>query len=307
MIDSEHIQLVRKELDGNDDHQPDRAHRCRAMSVPPSQSRAHALAELRDAIGAIESTSADLVRKTPSPDAANQPSESARTSAPVISYPGMPEGKDWMRDLPAWCHDGENGFDRRLMEELAAVGVPCYTVNDLTTVRSIPQGIPIFLDWLTHLEERVPGPETSHRESIRGNLIRNLNDAAARGAPPVINALINQLQRKPRPNIGVPDYAAHALSRVATAQEFPQVAALLATLPADGPKGPLIEYLGKVKTPEARDLALAYLDTEWAYYAIKALIAMKAVGVRARIVAHLSSPNSSVRRYARQAMEKLPG
>ncbi len=277
------------------------------MSVPPSQNKGQTLAQLRDAIGAIESTSSDLVRKTPSPNTADQPpSGSAGTSTPAIRYPGMPEGEDWMDNLPAWCHDGENGFDRRLMEDLAAVGVPCYTVNDLTKVSSIPQGIPIFLDWLTHLEERIPGPETPHRETIRGNLIRNLNDAAARGNPQVIDVLIAQLKRQPRPKIGVPDYAAHALARVATKREFPQIAALLEALPADGPKGPLIEYMGKVKTTEARDIALSYLDTEWAYYAIKALIAMKAAGVRAHIEAHLNSPNSFVRRYARQAMEKLP-
>jgi hypothetical protein len=276
------------------------------MSGPPSRSKDQTLAQLRHAIGAIESTSSNLVRKTPFPGTANQSSTgSARSGAAAISYPGMPEGTDWMNHLPAWCHDGENGFDRRLMEDLAAVGVPCYTINDLTKVRSIPQGIPIFLDWLTHLEERIPGAETAHREAIRGNLIRNLNDAAARGNPHVIDALIDQLQRRPRPESGVPDYAAHALARVATKREFPQIAAVLAALPADVPKGPLIEYMGKVKTPEARDIALAYLDTEWAYYAIKALIAMKAVGVRARIEVHLNSPSSFVRRYARRAMNKL--
>lgn len=277
------------------------------MSIPPSQSRVQTLATLRDAIAAIEVTSSDLVRRTPSPSTADESSSgSADASTPVISYPGMPEGTDWMDNLPAWCHDGESGFDRRLMEEFAAVGVPCYTINDLTKVRSIPQGIPIFLDWLTHLEERIPGPETSHRESIRGNLIRNLNDGAARGNPHVINALIDQLLRQPRPKMGVPDYAAHSLARIATKRDFSQIAAVLAALPADGPKGPLIEYMGKVKTPEARDIALAYLDTEWASYAIKALIAMKAGGVRARIEAHVNSPSSFVRRYARQAMEKLP-
>jgi hypothetical protein len=277
------------------------------MSVPPSQDRAHTLAQLRNAVAAIESTSSGLVRKIPSPSTADQPSSaSADTNARAISYPGMPEGTDWMHNLPAWCHDGEDGFDRRLMEDLAAVGVPCYTVNDLTKVRSIPQGIPIFLDWLTHLEERIPGAETAHRETVRGNLIRNLNDAAARGNPHVINALIDQLQRQPRPKTGVPDYAAHALARVATKRDFPKVAALLAALPADGPKGPLIEYMGKVKTPQARDIALAYLDTEWTYYAIKALIAMKAEGARAHFEAHLNSPSSSVRRYARQAVKKLP-
>lgn len=223
-----------------------------------------------------------------------------------ISYPDMPEGDDWVHRVPARYHDGERGFERRIMEDLAGVGVPCYTLSDLQKVRTIPQGIPIFLDWLTHLEERIPGPETRHRGIIRGDLIRNLNDPAARGNRDVIEALLGQLRRQPPLDRGTLDFAVRALARLTTKKDFELIAELLEDLPAEVPKGPLIEYMGKVKTPEARDIALHYLDSEWTYFSLKALIAMKAAGVRDRVKPYLDDANPMVRQYARQAMEKLP-
>jgi len=231
------------------------------------------IAQLRSAIGAIESTTTDMARRPPQ----NTTNQSAPTKKPQpIRYVGMPEGEDWMQRLPIWYSDGEGGFDRRIMEELAAVGVPCYTLNDLTKARSVPQGIPIFIDWLTHLEERIPGPETDHRQAIRGNLIRNLNDPAARGNDQAIKLLIQQLDRQPPLPAGLLDYASQALARIATKKDFPRIAGLLAELSPNGPIGPLIEYMGKVKTPEARDISLRYLDTDWTYFSIRALTAMKA-------------------------------
>jgi hypothetical protein len=189
---------------------------------------------------------------------------------------------------------------------LAAVGVRCYTLDDLTKVRTIPQAIPIFIDWLTHLEERIPGPEDRHRQVIRGNLIRNLNDAAARGNRAAIDVLIAQLQRRPPLTGGAPDYAGYALARIATKKDFARIAELIDQLPPDVPKGSLIEYLGKVKSPEARAIAVHYLDHGWTYFALRALIAMKATGVRERVEPYLHDANAMVRREARRAMKVLP-
>jgi hypothetical protein len=266
------------------------------------------IAQLRKAIGAIEATSADLVRRPRTPggsDVKAARSSKAETPAP-ITYVGMPHGEDWMDPLPARYHDGEDGFDRRIMEELAAAGVPCYTLNDLTKARTIPQGIPIFIDWLTHLEERIPGPETRHRQVIRGNLIRNLNDSAARGNRQAIDLLIAQLQRRPPLAGGATDYAGYALKRIATKKDFARIAQLIEELPPEVPKGPLIEYMGKVKTPEAREIALRYVDTTWTFFAIKALIAMRAPGVRSRVEPYLRHANGFIRREARRAMKTLP-
>lgn len=276
---------------------------------PPNRDKAEVLAGLRNAIGSIEATSADLVRAPRPAQAGDTPRTrpDARESHEPITYTGMPEGPNWMEHLPARYKDGQRGFDRRIMEELAAVGVPCYTLGDLSNrVRTIPQGIPIFIDWLTHLEERIPGPETPHRESIRAGLIRNLNDLAARGNPAAIEALVAQLRRQPPMRSGLIGYATVALARIATQRDFALIAELIDELQHQGAAaGPLIEYLGKVKTDEARDLALRFLDT-FACFSIRALIQMKAHGVRARIEPYLTHSDASIRKEARRAMERLP-
>ncbi|WP_090562335.1 MULTISPECIES: HEAT repeat domain-containing protein [unclassified Mycobacterium] len=219
----------------------------------------------------------------------------------------MPEGDDWMKNLPARYHDGERGFDRRIMEELAAVGVPCYTLGDLSNrVPTIPQGIPIFVDWLNHIEERIPGPETSHRTAIRAGLIRNLNDSAARGNQAAVDALVNQLRRQPPLPRPLPEYADSALGRIATKSDFSTIAALIRDMPPDFSRSGLISYLGRVKTPEAQAIALEWLDTAYTGFAIKALVAMKAAGVRDRIAPYVEDANAWVRKSAQRAMERLP-
>ena len=68
---------------------------------------------------------------------------------------------------------------------------------------------------------------------IRANLIRNLNDSAARGNRQAINLLVNQLQRRPPLTGGAPDYAGYALKRIATKKDFARIAELLEQLPPE--------------------------------------------------------------------------
>ncbi|MFE3543036.1 HEAT repeat domain-containing protein [Nocardia sp. NPDC059177] len=211
-----------------------------------------------------------------------------------------------MNDLPARYVDGQRGFDRRIMEELAAVGVPCYTLGDLANgPRTIPQGIPIFVDWLGELESRIPGPETDHRSAIRSGLVRNLIDPAARGNQRAIDLLIAQMRYEPPLPTRIQDWACQGLRVIATAKNFDQIAELLAELPVATPTIPLIEFLGKVKTRRARDLAVEYLDGPTREAAIKALVQMKAADVRQLIEPLLDDPHPPVREQAKRAMERL--
>lgn len=277
---------------------------------PPNGGNADKLAELRNAIRGIEAAESTFgeTRQSTTGDNGTTGQTHARGTYEPITYHGMPEGQDWMQRLPARYKHGERGFDRRIMEELAAVGVPCYTLGDLSNrVRTIPQGIPIFIDWLTHLEDRIPGADTPHREAIRAGLIRNLNDPAARGNPAAINALVVQLRRQPPLRSGLIGYATEALAHIATKRDFPTIIELIEELlPLGAVVGPLIEYLGKVKTDEARELALRFLDTPSTYFALRALIQMKAPGVRARVEPYLTHDNASIRKEARRAMARLP-
>lgn len=230
----------------------------------------------------------------------------------TITYTRMPPGSenggtDWMNNVPARYVHGQNGFDRRIMEELAAVHVPCYTLDDLSNgPGTIPQGVPIFIDWLANLENRLPGTETEHRSIIRSGLIRNLIDPAARGNQQAIDLLIAQVRYQPPLPPRQRDWACTGLGVIATKQNFAQIADLLANFPQGTPKSALVEYLGKVKTPEAQDLAISYLDSGSREAAIKALVRMKATGVRHLIEPLLNDSYASIRKQARRAMEKLP-
>lgn len=278
--------------------------------------RIEAVAGLRQAIAAIEATSADLprdrvketrvVRRQP-PRRPPPVKQNADGTWPPITYDGMPEGDDWMDHLPARYHHGQRGFDRRIMEELAAVGAPCYTLQQLTDhVRYVPQGVPIFIDWLTRLEERIPGPETDHRRAVRIGLIRGLDDIAIRGNRQAFDVLVAELRRGAALSGPAADYAHFALARIATVKDFPTMAELLEQLPPEAPRGALIEYMGRVKTPEAQQIVLKWLDTPWTWFALRALIPMKASGVRDRIAPYVDDANSDVRKYAKRAMARLP-
>jgi len=77
-------------------------------------------------------------------------------------------------------------------------------------------------------------------------------------------------------------------------------------LPPRFTRGYLIEYLGRVKTAEAQEIALNWLDGRYVQSAIKALIAMKATGVRARVERYVDDPSAQVRKLAKRALERLP-
>ncbi|APE36255.1 hypothetical protein BOX37_22620 [Nocardia mangyaensis] len=50
----------------------------------------------------------------------------------------MPHGDDWLDNLPAWFHNGRNGYDIRLVRDLAAVGIRTYGLSDLAKIPTIP-------------------------------------------------------------------------------------------------------------------------------------------------------------------------
>ena len=215
----------------------------------------------------------------------------------------MPEGDDWMDDVPAKYRHGEDGFDRRLMQDLASVGFRCYTVNQLPQ-RTVPKAIPALLDWLEHLEERIPGPETRHRELIRGRLLHRLNDPEIRGNQRVIDVATAQIRRRPPRASPCSGAAGQVLARAATVRHFDLIVEVFSELDDSSDKFFLTAYFGKVKTTQSRDTVLPYLD-RWANIVIPTLIKMNASGVRHLIEPHLKDSSPATRRYARRAMERL--
>ncbi|MFN3002994.1 HEAT repeat domain-containing protein [Mycolicibacterium wolinskyi] len=260
------------------------------------------IARLRRGISEIESTG------TVDKEAAAAARKARRDLPPPQpiprTYPGLPEGDDWLDNVPAKYQHGEKGFDRRLMEDLANAGFRCYTINQIPE-RTAPKAIPIAIDWLEHLEERVPGPETRHRDVMRCRLIHRLHDSAARGNQRAIDVVTTQIRRRPPRSTASAGMAGQVLARIATARHFDEIVELFNELDDDSSdKFFLTAYFGKVKTTQSRDIVLPYLD-HWAVIVIPALIKMKATGVRHLIEPHLKNSWPPTRTYARRAMARL--
>lgn len=227
----------------------------------------------------------------------------------TVNYIGMPQGDDWMENVPSRYVHGQGGFDERIMRDLARVGVRAYTLDALSNGTStIPEAIPVFVDWLSHLEERIPGPEPDHghRSIIRSGLIRNLIDPAARRNQQVIDLLISQVQRQPPLPGRQIDWALGGLKLICGPKELPKIVALIPQLPPGAHVSPIIEYLGKVKTPESHQLLGGYLDGPAREFAVKALVQAKAPNARHLIEPLVHDRDSSVRKTARRALERLP-
>ena len=117
--------------------------------------------------------------------------------------------------------------------------------------------------------------------------------------------MLAQIRHQPPLSRGAQDSALSTLSFVATARHFDQIIELLAEPIDMAGRSWLVSYLGKVKTDEARDLAVGYLDSPYTAFALKALIQMKAAGVRDLVAPYVGSEHAEIRKYARRAMERL--
>ncbi|MFC9437692.1 HEAT repeat domain-containing protein [Nocardia sp. NPDC057030] len=226
-----------------------------------------------------------------------------------FEYARMPKGDNWLDELPAGYRDGQNGFDLRIARELAAVGVRCYTLDDLANgPRTIPPAIPIFVDWLEHLDERIPGPETHHKWAIRTGLIRNLIDPAAKRNRRAIEVLFREIERTDVPlQPHVEFWAAQALDTIAERGDYERMVHLLHTLPNIASKVPILRFLGRFNTEEARELVLPYVtDPNTRGPAIRALARFKNPADRALVEQYAGDPNSQVRTAVKAALGKIP-
>ena len=197
--------------------------------------------------------------------------------------------------------------EQQFKAELDAAGIPEDTIWELVNSRyDYEQTVPITVDWLEHLDERVP---VDQEEGWRTALLRNLITKFARGNQQAVDAVIKQFHREPTPARRVQEAATVALTEIATAAQFDQVAELIRH-----PRFPiwrmfLIDWLGKIKTPEAIALATDLLqdpDPHARYQAVKAIGRQKARGVRDNVAVLLDDPDAEVREEAAKTLAKLP-
>lgn len=172
-----------------------------------------------------------------------------------------PTRDDWLTDIPARFTDGRNGFDLRLAQDLGRVGVKAWSLTPLANrpvSESLPEAIPVFVDWLAHIDERVADGGTIqdrlHKRAIWGDLIRCLYDPAAKRNSAVIDVLIDQFEN---PNFPVELHhnATQTLDYVAGARDFDRIVKLMDRV-SDHHYARLflVRYIGRVTTRRAHEL-----------------------------------------------------
>lgn len=233
------------------------------------------------------------------------------TEDDLFRYVRMPKGDDWKKifdQYPQTYVQGKGGFDRRLVDDLDAVGVRITRLSDISGLPTVPPAVDVAADWLTHLDERIPGDETRHREGIRYGLINLLNDPAAKGNRVAIEALTRQINRA---DPALPEYAqiwaVMSLARIATESDYQRMMDLFHRPDiVDGGRAAIVAYFGRFRRPESREAALASIDRPVVRAeAIRTLGKIGNPDDIAVIAPYEDDDDPHVRRAARTALKRL--
>ncbi|MEZ0349206.1 hypothetical protein [Mycobacterium sp. pR1184] len=193
-----------------------------------------------------------------------------------------------------------------MKRELNEAGIPEDTVWELVNSRNdYPEAVPIIVDWLEHLDERVPPDED--RRAWRAGLLRNLITKHAKGNRAAADVLFHQFEIEPPLTNLELEAAGFALAEVADRSDFPRVAELIRSGRDFPTKSVLVEWLGRIKTEEAKDLAVSQLPyPSRRIPAMRALVRQKATGVRDAVAAYLDDEHEVFRKEAQKTLDKLP-
>lgn len=201
-----------------------------------------------------------------------------------------------------------------IKHDLDAAGIPEDTVWELVNSRfDYPQAVPIMVDWLRHLDERVPPGEP--REVMREGLMRNLITKHAKGNRDAVEILFHQFDVAPPLDDTEFHVAIWALTPLLERQDFARVAQLLRHRPAGvdardpgwWPPGELVRWLGKIKNDEAKQLAVEQLGNERnRIEAMRALAQQRATGVSDAVARYLDDEHEVFRKEAAKTLAKLP-
>ncbi len=190
-----------------------------------------------------------------------------------------------------------------LIDDLGRAGVPVADLWELVNGEvQYRSATPVLVDWLEHLDERVPGAD---REKVREGLVRALTVPAAR--PAAAPVLLEQFRRVADPSgLGPRWVIGNALEVVADDSVFDEVAAIVRDSAFGKARQMVVLGLARSKDRRAVPLLIELLDDEdVAAHAAMALGKLRADEARSALERHLASPQPLVRREAKKALAKL--
>jgi hypothetical protein len=168
-----------------------------------------------------------------------------------------------------------------------------------------PEAVPIIVDWLENFDERVPSGDA--RRYMRLILLRQLDSKHAKGNRAAVDVLFRQFEVEDAYTSQYLEVTGFALGRLCERSDFPRVAELIRSERDFSTKSELVRWLGRIKTEEAKDLAVSQLPNPgMRSAAMSALVRQKATGVRDAVAVYLDDEDEAWRKEARKTLDKLP-
>lgn len=168
-----------------------------------------------------------------------------------------------------------------------------------------PEAVPIIVDWLENFDDRVPSGDA--RRYMRLILLRELDTKHAKGNRAAVDVLFRQFEVQDAYSRQYLERTGFALARLCERSDFPRVAALIRSERDFPTKSELVRWLGRIKTDEAKELAVSQLPNPgMRSAAMSALVRQKATGVRDVVAVYLDDEHEVWRTEARKTLDKLP-
>jgi len=188
----------------------------------------------------------------------------------------------------------------QLRSELEAAGVSNGDVWWLVnTLERYPAAVPVLLEWLAALDERVPA---EGREQLREGIVRALTVSETR--PEAAPLLIDQFRRVADPNLRW--VIGSALEVVADDSVFDQTAEVATQTEYGASRQMIVLGFGRSNKPEAVPLLIELLeDDDVAAHAAIALGRLNATEAQTALERQLENPRPLVRREARKALARI--
>ena len=194
---------------------------------------------------------------------------------------------------------------QQLLDDLHAAGVEVSDVWDLVnTRRPYPVAIPVLMEWVEHLDERVAS--ALEGEQLREGLVRALTVREAR--PAAAPLLVTQMQRYRGKGDSATAWAiGNALAVVADDSVYDDLKALALDTDLGAARQMLAEALQRVSNPDATATLITMLaDATVSGHAVAALAKRgDPTGIEA-LRPFTDDPRPWVRKAARQALERPP-
>ncbi|MFC6009726.1 HEAT repeat domain-containing protein [Nocardia lasii] len=191
----------------------------------------------------------------------------------------------------------------QLLEEYIQSGGYARTIFELPHKPVDNRIISVLAAWLSELETRWPGDETSGREMARLMIATTLGNKESRKSV-AIPALISQFSHAKPISERSRWAAGNSIYDIPAGKEyFDELAGIAADRGFGRSRGMIVTWLGKSRHPNAAAVALSLIDDETVEgNALEALAKMRVQGVRKEIEPFLDSEKARIRQLAKRIL-----